>query len=211
VPTETPPNPLWEKSEKKKKIPGISCVVVCRMKPFLYDILTNKKDSLHEEQYNSVRLLQKWFDDIVEGRPEHLKRLKCIPSVQNTNDLEIGSLMKGLWSTYNAKPFMTGPTCNFFHWGPDYMEVNYNVNGSNYVARKASPQLLDLFPTMVANVALVVQGDADKNSELPEKVLCGWTICRVDIKSGKTLEQRAARQARKLSSAKDSTEEGKQS
>lgn len=59
---------------------------------------------------------------------------------------------------YNDKPVLTRPQ-HTFHTGEDYFEIDLNIHGYAYVARKAFGAFIPRLPTAVFENAFVIQGN----------------------------------------------------
>lgn len=105
-------------------------------------------------------------------------RLKCLPICANRDDLNLGSFMKNIMATYDAKPFLTGPKYHVFHEGNGYLEVDIDFHRFIWLARQSLANYgVDVGNDMVADLAMIVQGQ--KDHELPESVLGSLRVHRL--------------------------------
>jgi hypothetical protein len=91
------------------------------------------------------------FKDALMGR------LKGIPFIRNPADLQVGSILKKLMKQYNAKPFLTGPTCHRFVRGELFLECDVDIHIYSYVVRRSAAQLLQTIKDMEVDFALVIE------------------------------------------------------
>lgn len=166
-------------SSKPPGEPGFSVVFYFKMKE------TTDEQLRSDSPLPAFALLKRWFQQMEDGNPEHLKRLKCIPRVWNPDDLNISGVLKNVIHQWNCKPFMTGPTCNTFHRGDDYVEMDCNAHAFKFFARRMIPSFLDIFPQLVGALGMVIQ--AEDQEEQPEQILgaCCWS--RVEPCSGSSI------------------------
>ena len=59
---------------------------------------------------------------------------------------------------YNDKPVLTRPQHSFYT-GPDYFEMDLNIHGYAYVARRAFGGFIPRLPSAVFENAFVIQGN----------------------------------------------------
>ncbi|KAK9860455.1 hypothetical protein WJX84_011386 [Apatococcus fuscideae] len=99
-------------------------------------------------------------------------RLKLIPRISNVAEWATTGPLNGaehrLLDTYNDKPVLTKPQHAFYN-GADYFEIDLNIHGYAYVARKAFGVFIPRLPTAVFENAFVIQGN--RPEELPELLL----------------------------------------
>jgi hypothetical protein len=134
----------------------------------------------------ATRLFKQFCADLPSGSTENHGRFKAIPRVANSAECDLGSAMKGLLKTYNAKPFLTGPYAHSFIRGKNYLEIDIDVHRFCYMARKAAFQFLDSLKTMIIDVGFVVEGVTDE--ELPEQVLGCTRLAYFDPKGAVNIE-----------------------
>lgn len=123
----------------------------------------------------------------VSGETEYTKRFKCIPRAVNVSELNLGRTLKGLLTTYNSKPFMTGPKCHRFFHGRNYLEIDADLHKFVYMAKKGIYQFSDMLSDFVFDLAFVIQAEHDE--EMPERVLGCVRVSKVDSKQLLTIEQ----------------------
>lgn len=101
--------------------PGYSLVMFFAMKPEF-------RDEIAAGSSPAATLLKVWLAGLDD--PAMHGRLKAIPRLANLDDLDLGGPLKKLVSSYNAKPFMTGPTCHRIKRDPagKYLEVSVNLH-----------------------------------------------------------------------------------
>ena len=156
IPAYDPPMPMWGKKEEGE---GYSVVLY-------YSLTEQAKDDLRQNLTPAARLLKAFVANVGDERMH--SRYKSIPKILNPDDCEVGRTTRSLITSYNAKPFLTGPWCHAFIKGPGYVEVDIDVHRFRYVARKGAHSFLESLKSMVIDIAFVVEGQDDE--ELPEQV-----------------------------------------
>jgi len=134
----------------------------------------------------SIPLLRRFLEGRNNGEEDIRRRLKCIPRVVNPDELQINFATRRIVTTYNAKPFMTGPRCHTFYQGENYLEVDVDVHKFCYLARKAGHSMMDEVGRLVLDLAFVVEGHSD--DELPEQILGCARIARLQRDGARTLQ-----------------------
>lgn len=151
----------------------------------------------------SIPLLKRFLEACNNDEENIRKRLKCIPRIVNPDEMQINFATKRLVTTYNAKPFMTGPRCHTFYRGENYLEVDVDVHRFCYLARKAGYSMMDELGRMVLDLGLVVEGHSDE--ELPEQILGCVRVARLQRETAKPLQYWMQRASRSSSAGADAS------
>lgn len=106
------------------------------------------------------------------------ERFKAIGIVVNPKEQQLGRTERHLLETYNGQPILTRPQHRFYR-GDGYFEVDVDAHEFNYVARKGLSGVSTHFPNMVVDFGFVLEGQEDH--ELPEQVLGGVRLCKIDV------------------------------
>jgi hypothetical protein len=106
------------------------------------------------------------------------KRLKCIATVTNPEDMSLGRMEKGLCAKFNSTPWMVEPQYEF-HSGPGYFEIDIDIHAFNYFSKKAGWSVTNRLDLAILDAALVVQCETD--AEMPERALCCWRSNRLQL------------------------------
>ena len=156
IPAYAPPMPMWGKKEDGE---GYSVVLY-------YRLTEQARDDLRHNTTPAARLLKSFTAGVGEERWHG--RYKSIPRIVNPDECEVGRTVRSLITSYNAKPFLTGPWCHSFLKGPGYVECDIDVHRFRFVARKGAHAFLESLKSMVIDIAFVVEGQDDE--ELPEQI-----------------------------------------
>jgi len=104
----------------------------------LYLIITQEAyDSIVAGKTSPTKLLKTFLqvDATAQKDYEMRGRLKAIPELLNTKDINLG-LLKSLVQNYNGKPFLTGPKYHSFIKNERYLEVDVDIHKYVYLAKK---------------------------------------------------------------------------
>eukprot|EP00466_Bigelowiella_natans_P003460 jgi/Bigna1/133933/aug1.23_g8641 len=93
---------------------------------------------------------------------------KNMVRLANSDELQIGWVLRGYVQKYNAKPFLSR-NCKSYYKGSSHFEVNVDIHRFNYVSRQGMYQFRSLLKQLTLDIGFVVQCDTD--DEMPEKLL----------------------------------------
>jgi len=176
LPTYCPP-PIW--GPTKRDGGGITLV--------MYFSLTGeaRKEWKNNEEFRHSKDLIERFCMSFSGDPL-LGALKCIPKIANADELDVSSFTKKTLNSYNAKPFLTGPTCHRIYTGTNYMEIDIDGHLYAYLAKKACWGFLDILKDMTIDIGLTVE--AREEEELPEQIFACCRVKNMDSSKAKNLK-----------------------
>eukprot|EP00456_Euglypha_rotunda_P048017 TRINITY_DN3846_c0_g1_i3.p1 TRINITY_DN3846_c0_g1~~TRINITY_DN3846_c0_g1_i3.p1 ORF type:complete len:309 (+),score=45.83 TRINITY_DN3846_c0_g1_i3:77-928(+) len=178
IPGYEPPNPIWGKAIDDGK--GYSVVLYFRLSEYCSQLLNDESKAPP-----AIKLFQKFIQSAKSG--DELKgRLKAIPFAVNVAELNLSAALRQVLSSYNAKPFLTGPKYHSFVSGENWLECDVDIHRYCYAARKAASGLLKSLPEMIVDLGIVVEGQADE--ELPEQLLGCCRLIKIDPNQAQSYE-----------------------
>lgn len=178
APNYPAPNAFW--GTPKDDGESFSFVFTYIFTQKVYEDMKNDASPVHS-------LLKNWLqaDPVSKEDYDMRGRLKAIPCLLNSEEVHLG-MLKPLVSMYDSKPFLTGPKYHSFIKKENYLEVDVDIHRYVVLARSTFYSLVPEVKKMKLNFGIVIEGRFPE--EMPEQMLAGCQIVKVDIQNAKLLE-----------------------
>lgn len=173
VPNYAPSNPMWGDNVVDGE--SIQYMLTFQLSPY-------GMEQLREGKTGAARLAMQMFNADPAGDAALRAQLKCIPRLVNPTALGLGSMALRTVSSYNQKPFLTGPRCHTWYKTPDYLEIDVDVHTFQYLARKGLNSYIKHCDQAVCDFGIVFE----QRDDHPEQMLGACRTFPYDVKSLKT-------------------------
>jgi hypothetical protein len=156
----------------------------------MYFSLTGaRRQAVLAQPDGAVALASKFFQSDLSDQKGPMRQLKGIPFISNAADVDLGFSLNQLMKQYQAKPFLTGPTCHRFFRGQGYVETVVDFHQYAYPARKGVDGFKDYFKDYIIDFGLVVEGREEEGDVLPERMLGCVNLRSLDVSNIQALDE----------------------
>lgn len=186
IPLYPAANPIWG----PKKFDGLSANTQ------MFAIL--EEWVLTEPETPPVKLWKKYYHASNDDK-DIKDRFKIISTLVNVDELDLNRVERALERKFNSTPWFSKPDYTCYHGRLaletketkasenvslskpecEYFEIVTDGHTFSYLARSTVGSVVESFKRMVVNVGFVIEGRT--NEELPEQMLFGFRIHKVDI------------------------------
>ncbi|GBG24583.1 Phosphatidylinositol/phosphatidylcholine transfer protein SFH4 [Hondaea fermentalgiana] len=160
-------------SKKRIDGPGQSIVLFAKLSNWAKE---NPEDP-------SVQLWSR-FVHVYDG-DKFRERLKMITRLENADEINLGRIERALLTKYNGTPWLVRPEYEF-HKGEGYFEICIDFHRFAYFALSNAMPVLDRVFNAMIDCALIVQ--AEKDQEMPERVLVCATLRCLNLKEAPEID-----------------------